>query len=94
MNEAPIRINVTDENGQLKFPNDDPRVEELSPVGTVIGEIVALDHDENETLTFRLDDAADGRFSLGASASCKTITDKPVSNNIHVEPPRFLIAGN
>ena len=85
MNEAPIRINVTDENGQLKFANDHPRVEELSPVGAVVGKIVAMDHDENETLTFRLDDTADGKFSLGASATCKTITDKPVGD-IPVEP--------
>ncbi|XP_065839036.1 protocadherin alpha-C2-like [Oscarella lobularis] len=80
VNEAPIRINVTDENGQLKFANDHPLVEELSPVGAVVGKIVAMDHDENETLTFRLDDTANGKFSLGASATCKTITDKPVGN--------------
>ena len=83
VNEAPISMNFTDDNGQLKFGKGYPRVEELSPVGTVVGTIVALDYDEKETLVFRLDDDANGRFALAkAKPTCQIVTNQPVKEFI------------
>lgn len=75
VNEAPVNINITSQGGQLYFPDGHPQVRENSPLGTVIGMLEALDHDANQTLSFKLDDDAGGKFTLGSSANCQTITN-------------------
>ena len=75
VNEAPVKINITDDNGQLSFSQDLPSVDENSPSGTVIGRVIGFDYDYNDLLSFRLDDDAGGRFALG-SVTC--ITNQPV----------------
>ncbi|XP_065192577.1 cadherin-23-like [Sycon ciliatum] len=75
VNEAPVTTNITDTDGQLTFTTDIPEVEENSAVGTVVGTIVAVDPDYNQTLTFKLDDDATGLFSLSSSVSCQKVTD-------------------
>ena len=74
VNEPPMQVNVTDDNGQLKFSDNDPRVEERSPVGTTVGTLKAFDLDKNEKLAFRLDDSSGGMFSLGP-VSCKAVAN-------------------
>ena len=78
VNEPPININITDETGQLSFPKNRPSVKENSAKGTVVGTAIAYDRDEKESLSFRLDGNANGRFALGP-VTCKAITNVPVS---------------
>ena len=80
VNEPPIKINITDEKGQLSFSDDQPRVEENSAKGTVVGTAIAYDRDEKESLSFRLDDSAKGRFALGP-VTCNAVANVPVSGN-------------
>ena len=80
VNEAPVHINITSQGGQLSFPDGHAQVRENSRFGTVIGMLEALDHDANQTLTFKLDDDAGGKFTLGSTASCQTITNIPGVN--------------
>ena len=80
VNEPPIKIAITDETGQLSFLDDQPRVQENSSKGTVVGTTIAYDRDEKESLSFRLDGDANGRFALGP-VTCKAVTDVPVSRN-------------
>lgn len=80
VNEAPIHINITSQGGQLTFPDGHAQVREHSASGTVIGKLQALDHDAVQTLTFKLDDDAGGKFTLGSPASCQTITNIPGVN--------------
>lgn len=77
VNEAPININITSQGGQLAFPDGNAQIRENSATGTVIGKLQALDHDAVQTLTFKLDDDAGGKFTLGSSPSCQTITNIP-----------------
>ena len=77
MNETPLSISVTDENGQLSFNQDKPRVNENSPIGTNVGRVVSFDPDNGEGLTLRLDDDSGKRFSLG-TMTCQRVTSKPV----------------
>ena len=74
VDEAPFRVNITDDSGQLSFDDDEPRVKENSPRGTVVGKIVSYDYDANDAMTIQLDDDAAGRFSLGL-VTCKNSTD-------------------
>ena len=80
VNEAPININVTSQGGQLSFPDGHAQIRENSPRGTVIGMLQALDHDAVQTLTFKLDDDAGGKFTMGTTANCQTITNIPGVN--------------
>lgn len=81
VNEAPIGINITSQGGQLTFPDGHAQIRENSATGTVIGKLQALDQDAVQTLTFKLDDDAGGKFTLGSSsASCQTITNIPGVN--------------
>ena len=80
VNEAPININVTSAGGQLSFPDGHAQIRENSAIGTKIGTLEALDHDAVQSLTFRLDDDAGGKFKLGSSANCQTITNIPGIN--------------
>ena len=73
VNEAPIGINITSQGGQLPFAQGHAQVKENSPRDTVIGTVVAFDSDSVQSLTFRLDDDARGRFMLGSSVSSQTI---------------------
>ena len=80
MNEAPININITSAGGQLTFPTGQAQIRENSIVGTKIGTLVALDHDKNQTISFRLDDDAGGKFKLGRNTTCQTIINTPGVN--------------
>lgn len=80
VNEAPVNINITSQGGQLIFPDGNAQIRENSATGTVIGKLQALDQDAVQTLTFKLDDDAGGKFTLGSPASCQTITNVPGVN--------------
>lgn len=80
VNEAPISINITSSGGQLPFPDGHAQIRENSAIGTKIGTLETLDHDIVQSLTFKLDDDAGGKFKLGTSASCQTITNIPGVN--------------
>ena len=54
-------------------------MEENSVLGTVVGTIISIDPDYQQTLTFTLDDDASGLFSLGTNNSCGRLTDLTVS---------------
>ena len=78
VNEAPVHVNMTSQGGQLAFPKGAPRVNENSPRGsTVVGTVEALDQDAVQTLAFKLDDDAGGRFALGSSPVCQRVTNLP-----------------
>ena len=79
MNEAPVSTHFLSLAGQLSFADDLPRVEENSVQNTVVGTIRAFDSDVNQTLSFRLDDDAVGRFGLSSSVSCSRVNDTNVS---------------
>ncbi|XP_068740239.1 protocadherin Fat 4-like [Montipora capricornis] len=80
VNEAPININITSAGGQLTFTNGQAQIRENSIVGTKIGTLVALDHDKNQTISFRLDDDAGGKFKLGRNTTCQTVINMPGVN--------------
>jgi len=81
VNEAPIGINITSQGGQLTFPDGHAQIRENSATGTVIGKLQALDQDAVQTLAFKLDDDAGGKFTLeSSSAGCQTITNIPGVN--------------
>jgi hypothetical protein len=75
VNEPPINISIADNGGQLSFATDIPRVEENSPIGTIVGTVEALDYDANETLILRLDDDSNGMFAL-APSKCKSLKER------------------
>ncbi|XP_062505201.1 protocadherin Fat 4-like isoform X3 [Corticium candelabrum] len=75
VNEAPVSIDFTSVGGQLSFSDNKPRVKENSIKGTVVGTLEAHDADATQTLTFKLDDTAGGRFSVDAKkVTCTTGT--------------------
>lgn len=80
VNEAPIGINITSQGGQLTFPDGHAQIRENSATGTVIGKLQALDQDAVQTLAFKLDDDAGGKFTLGSPVACQTITNIPSVN--------------
>lgn len=58
-------IEIQDDNDSpINITMNATAIEENRPLGTVIGSVLATDEDENETLTFQLDDNAGGRFGL------------------------------
>ena len=70
VNESPTMIELVSTNGQLKFPKNAARVNENSPAGTIVGTLTAYDQDAVESLTFSLDNDADGAFAVESSTSC------------------------
>lgn len=58
VNEAPVNTSLKSSGGQQTFADDRPTVNENSPVGTMVGTLVSLDHDAVQTLNFTLDDSA------------------------------------
>lgn len=60
----------------MKFPKNQPKVEENSAVGTVIGTVVSYDSEPMEQLSFQLVDNADGTFSLDRDVACVNATNK------------------
>ncbi len=74
MNEAPIKTIITSKGGQLNFTDDNPRINENSAIGTVIGSIVSYDSEAVENIKFKLDDNAGGIFKLGNDVMCKNTT--------------------
>lgn len=77
VNEAPVVTVIKKDGGQLEFPDNSPRVEENSDIGTVIGTVVSYDSEPVELLTFTLDDSADGTFGLESNRSCQNTTEVP-----------------
>lgn len=80
VNEPPVSIDFTSTGGQLSFTDNKPRIKENSIKGTVVGSLVAYDADAAQTLTFKLDDTAGGRFALNqkkaiCSANTKTVKE-------------------
>ena len=70
MNESPTAIELLANGGQLAFTKDAARINENSPIGTVVGTLVARDEDIVESLSFSLDDDAKGAFSVESTAVC------------------------
>ena len=79
VNEAPVSIDFTSVGGQLSFADNKPRVKENSVKGTVVGTLEAHDPDLTQTLKFKLDDTAGGRFSLDTKKATCTTSTKVVS---------------
>lgn len=77
INEAPINITLTSASGQQSFPDDLPKVNENTQAGTTVGTLQAFDHDEVQSLTFSLDDDANGKFTVGLPVRCHNITNIP-----------------
>lgn len=75
VNEAPIITKITNENGQLKFQESKPKVEENSQRGTVIGTIVSYESEAVDKIIFGLDDNAGGVFVLGGNITCRNISN-------------------
>eukprot|EP00794_Sanderia_malayensis_P003136 gene3136-3604_t len=75
INEAPTKIELTQEGGQLSFPKNYPLVNENSDVGTVVGTLYAFDEDLVEELTFSLDDSSNGKFAVDTKAVCRNRSD-------------------
>ena len=80
VNEAPSRINITSQGGQLSFPDGNAQIRENSASGTKIGTLEAFDYDALQTLIFNIDDDAGGKFKLGSRANCQSITNIPEVN--------------
>ena len=74
VNEAPIKSTIKNDGGKLKFPDDNPEVEENSSIGTVIGTIFSYDSEPVENLRFVLDDNGAGTFSLDKNILCSNTT--------------------
>ena len=66
---------IKKDGGQLNFPDDSPKVEENSAIGTIIGTVISYDSEPVEQLTFNLDDSADGTFGLESNTSCRNTTE-------------------
>ena len=77
INEAPVNITLTSSAGQQSFPDNLPKVNENTKVGTTVGTLQALDHDEVQNLTFGLDDDAGGKFTVGSRVTCYNVTNIP-----------------
>ena len=77
INEAPINISLTSALGQQTFLDDQPKVNENSHSGTLVGTIEALDHDEVQNLTFSLDVDAAGKFTVDSPVTCHNLTNIP-----------------
>ena len=75
-NEPPVTTHFKDTNSLLNFLDDFPLVKENSPIGTVVGVLSAFDHDAGQSLSFMLDDDANGRFQVERNGTCQSI---PVS---------------
>ena len=58
----------------MSFPKNAARINENSPVGTVVGTLIAHDEDAVERLSFSLDDDAKGAFMVDSSSSCSNTT--------------------
>ena len=78
VNEAPVSIDFISTGGQLSFSDNKPLIKENSVKGTVVGTLVAYDADSVQTLTFKLDDTAGGRFVL----STKTVSCVPSTQTV------------
>ena len=74
VNEAPTKIEITSERGQIAFPKNSAHVNENSAKGVIVGTFYAHDEDAVEKLTFSLDDNANGSFSVANPASCSNTT--------------------
>ncbi|XP_065053229.1 protocadherin Fat 4-like isoform X4 [Rhopilema esculentum] len=75
VNEAPTKIEITSDRGQISFPKNLPRVNENTAVGTIVGTLHAYDEDAVESLRFSLDDDGNGTFSVDNTASCSNSSD-------------------
>ena len=75
VNEAPTKIEITSDGGQISFPKNLPRVNENTAVGTIVGTLHAYDEDAVESLRFSLDDDGNGTFSVDNTASCSNSSD-------------------
>ena len=69
-----MKIEFVPKGGQLSFPKNAARINENSPVGTVVGTLIAYDEDAIERLSFSLDDDAKGAFMVDSSSSCSNTT--------------------
>ena len=75
VNEAPVVTVIKRDGGQLEFPDDSPRVDENSDVGTIVGTVVSYESELAKMLTFALDDSANGTFGLESNSSCTNTTE-------------------
>ena len=53
----------------MNFPKNNAHINENSPIGTVVGTLVAHDEDAVEKLSFSLDDDANGAFTVDSSST-------------------------
>ena len=66
VHEAPLNTSLTSTGGQQSFDEDNPKVDENSASGTIVGTLMSLDQDAGQHLTFTLDDDAGQYISLVA----------------------------
>lgn len=78
VNEPPIQIVVTDENASQSFNESNPRIEENSKTGSIVGTINGFDGDYSNTLSFSLDDDSNGTFTISSSVRCQNVTQQNV----------------
>lgn len=77
INEPPINMTLTSTSGQQSFTDNKPRVNENSAANATVGTLQAFDHDEVQSLTFSLDDDANGKFTAGSHVTCHNNTNIP-----------------
>ena len=93
VNEAPTKIEISQEGGQLPFSKNSPRVNENSQNGVVIGTVFAYDDDLVESLKFSLDSDANGKFSISGAAVCSN-TSQPGAISKHTNcKTQLMVAG-
>lgn len=76
VNEPPIQIVITDESASQSFNESNPRIEENSKIGSMVGTIKGFDGDYSNTLSFSLDDDSNGTFILSPTVKCQNITQQ------------------
>ena len=75
--DIPFNMSLTSSAGQQSYPDDHPKVNENSAIGTTVGTLVSLDQDAGDNLRFTLDDDAGGRFSINSTVDCHNETSDP-----------------
>lgn len=63
-NDAPLNTSLTSTGGQQSYPDDNPKINENSAIGTTVGTLVSLDQDAGQHLAFTLDDDAGKEFGM------------------------------
>lgn len=74
INESPTNLRLTSLKASQSFPENQPKVKENMPNGTVVATVEADDQDAVERLTFQLLENPDGKFRLDNKVVCTNIS--------------------